>query len=369
MHDDYGRTIRPLTFTCLFGAGLLLAPLFLHPVEAKSSASSAASKRTRSHAAVSPPMPNEARPAVDPARAALERRDFARAKMLAEEAAARGEPSANSLLGQLYEQGLGVRRDYGKAVEWYAKGAALGDAQSQFSLGMLLVTGRGVAKNKKRAAQFFELAAAKNYSYAEYNLALLYAEGVVYPQDYAKVAMWLKKAAAQNHVQAQYDLGGMYRAGIGTPKDEAKGEYWIGLAAKAGHPDAELDYAIILFHRALPPPPKPGDKVDLRKVKLGATGRAMVSEGIQFLRLSAQKGNPVAQNRLAKAYIDGFLGVVERDPVLAAKWHLIARAAGATDGRLDLFLTTLTPDQRRRADVAVQKWRAAAGLPAAPSIH
>lgn len=91
-----------------------------------------------------------------------------------------------------------------------------------------------------------------------------------------------------------------------------------------------------------------------------------MDEGVKYLRTSAEKGNPVAQNRLAKAYVDGFLGVVERDPILAAKWHLIARGNGATDGRLDLFLTTLTPDQRRRADVGAQDWRADAGVPAPP---
>jgi TPR repeat protein len=359
MHDDVGKVLRSLILAGGCGLALVAASAAL-PVEAKPTAPAAtpaAKKQIPPSGTVTPPVPaaSAAAPVADPAYAAFEKRNYALARKLAEEGAARGEPSAHTLLGQIYEQGLGVPQDYAKAADWYMKGAVLGDAHSQFCLGMMLVEGRGVTKNKKRAAEFFELAAAKNHPHAQYNLALLYAEGVVYPQDYGKVAMWLEKAAAQNHAQAEYDLGAMYNSGTGVNKDEAKAERLIGLAAKEGLPDAELDYAIILLRRALPPKPHPQPAEDAR--------RALIDEGVKYLRMAAEKGNPVAQNRLAKAYVDGFYGAVERDPVMAAKWHLIARAGGATDGRLDLFLTTLTPDQRRRADSSVQAWRADAGLP------
>lgn len=260
MHDRHGRTPRALTIAGFFGAGLLLPALFPHPVEAKPAAATATPaprKQTPPPASVSPAMPKPQQPATDPAYAAFDKRDFALAKKLAEEAAARGEPSAHTLLGQLYEQGLGVLQDYGKAAEWYAKGSALGDAHAQFCLGMMLVEGRGAAKNKKRAAEFFQLAAAKNHAHAQYNLALLYAEGSVYPQDYAKVAMWLERAAAQNHAQAQYDLGAMYNSGTGLSKDEVKAEYWIGLCSKGR---ASGRRARLRHHTVSPRPSCPGKK-------------------------------------------------------------------------------------------------------------
>lgn len=355
MSDGCSKVIRTLTVVSLCGAGLLVASAPSGRLAAKPAAP-----------ATKPAAPAAPAAVADPAYAAFERRDYAEARRLAEEAAARGEPPAHTLLGQIYEQGLGLPRDYGKAAEWYAKGASLGDPHAQFSLGMMLAEGLGVSKNKKQAAQFFELAAAKNHAHAQYNLALLYAEGAIYPQDFGKVAFWLEKAAAQGHAQAEYDLGSLYASGTGTPKDEAKAAYWIGLAAKEGLPDAELEYAVILLRSAVPPKTPPtGGAAGAGPVPLSeAERRSRIVEGVRYLRTAAEKGNPVAQNRLAKAYVDGFQGEVERDPILAAKWHLIARASGATDGRMDLFVATLTPEQRAKATKAAEDWRMESGQPA-----
>ena len=41
----------------------------------------------------------------------------------------------------------------------------------------------------------------------------------------------------------------------------------------------------------------------------------------------------------------------------AAKWHLLARAAGVSDFNLDLLLAKLTPEQRAAADKAAEEWR------------
>lgn len=65
--------------------------------------------------------------ATDPAYAAFDIGHYMEAKKLAEEAAAKGDAAANTMLGQLYEQGLGVPQDFNKAAEWYTKGAAAGD--------------------------------------------------------------------------------------------------------------------------------------------------------------------------------------------------------------------------------------------------
>jgi TPR repeat protein len=75
----------------------------------------------------------------------------------------------------------------------------------------------------------------------------------------------------------------------------------------------------------------------------------------KFFRLSADQGNPVAQNRLARLYANG--AVVGSDPVQAAKWHLLARAAGVSDFSLDLLLAKLTPEQRAAAEEAAEEWR------------
>ena len=44
------------------------------------------------------------------------------------------------------------------------------------------------------------------------------------------------------------------------------------------------------------------------------------------------------------------------DPTEAIKWHLIAKAAGASDPELDAFAAKQTPAVRDAADKAAKKW-------------
>jgi len=75
----------------------------------------------------------------------------------------------------------------------------------------------------------------------------------------------------------------------------------------------------------------------------------------KLFRLAAEQGNPVAQNRLARLYANGV--VVKADPVQAAKWHLLARAAGVSDFSLDIVLAKLTTEERAAAEKAAEGWR------------
>lgn len=272
----------------------------------------------------------------DPAFAAFDRGRYEEAMKLALAAAEKGEAHAATLIGRLYERGLGVAQDDKKAADWYAQAATAGDMHGQFHLGVLLAEGRGVKKDTARAANFFEAAARQGHALAAYNLALIYVTGNAREQDFAKAAEWLKVAAEKDHPQAQYDLGALYAAGRGVPKDDAKAAEWIAKAADTGLTDAQLELGIML-----------------------ANGRGVEKDearAISLIRAAAEKGNPVAQNRLARAYAYG-VGV-EADAVEAAKWHLLGRANGASDGRMDLFLAGLKPEQRTEAERKAQAWRA-----------
>ena len=48
---------------------------------------------------------------------------------------------------------------------------------------------------------------------------------------------------------------------------------------------------------------------------------------------------------------------MKADPVQAAKWHLLARAAGVSDFSLDIVLAKLTKEQREQAEQAAEDWR------------
>ena len=55
--------------------------------------------------------------------------------------------SAQSVLGLMYDKGLGVPQDDAETVRWYRKAAEQGDATAQNNLGHMYSKGQGVPQN------------------------------------------------------------------------------------------------------------------------------------------------------------------------------------------------------------------------------
>src|SRR6185437_576458 len=54
---------------------------------------------------------------------------------------------AMTLIGEIYEQGFGVKQDDAEAAKWYAAAAAEGDVEGTFKLGLAKLRGKGVPKD------------------------------------------------------------------------------------------------------------------------------------------------------------------------------------------------------------------------------
>jgi uncharacterized protein len=271
----------------------------------------------------------------DPAWAAYDDGRYVTALAAAKEAAAQGQPAAHTLVGRILNEGLGVPRDAKGALEWYRKGAELGDANAQLALGLLYVRGEGVPADPEVAAQWFEKSAALGNAKANYNLGVMYAAGRGRPADPKRAVELLEMAAKADEMQAAYDLAQLYADPLGYQvRDVAKAVYWMGKAADSGLVEAQLDFAMMLFKgRGLPADRK---------------------RAAWYFTIAAERGNPIAQNRLAHLYAEGV--VYKRDLRVAAKWHLLARRAGVEDQKLDLYLATITPDERKQATLEAAQW-------------
>ncbi|MDH3242883.1 MAG: sel1 repeat family protein [Alphaproteobacteria bacterium] len=70
-----------------------------------------------------------------------------------------GDPVAQSTVGVMYHNGLGVKADLSTAVDWYARAAKSGDSLAQRILGDLYVQGVGGAPDYVAAAEWYEAAA------------------------------------------------------------------------------------------------------------------------------------------------------------------------------------------------------------------
>ena len=259
---------------------------------------------------------------------------------LAQKAAEKGDPQAHTLIGRLYAEGFGVPKDPALAARWYAKAGELGDHEGTFALGVLYATGEGVEKSFDNAAKLFEVAAAKGHALANYNLALLFLKGTGKPSNPYRAFGHMRYAAEQGIVAAQYDLGTLYTSGTGTDPNAFEAARWIGKAAVQGHLDAQIDYAVILF--------KDHDLPADEKTKLHR-------QGFELLLSAANKGSPVAQNRLARCYAQG-VGI-EKSLAEAAKWHLVAKAGGVEDEVLERLVAKLSRADRAKAQQAADEWR------------
>jgi uncharacterized protein len=260
---------------------------------------------------------------------------YQQALVLAKAGAEKGEPQSATLIGRLYQEGLGVPRDDVQAAQWYRRGAEQGDVNAMFAFGVMLAEGGALKKDRNGAAQMFETAAAKGHVVANYNLAMLFLSGDGKPQNPRRAFAHLAYAADKGLPQAQYDLATLYATGTGTDANAFDAARWFDRAAAAGVPEAQLDFGVILFQGK-------GTPVDERR-------------GAELFRQAAEKGNAVAQNRFARCLLHG--RGITANAVEAAKWHLIAKASGEEDQVLDQAHAKLSKADRTKAEQAAGDWR------------
>ena len=72
------------------------------------------------------------------------------------------------------------------------------------------------------------------------------------------------------------------------------------------------------------------------------------------IRVTPRRGSAIAQNRLARILMAG--RGMPANPTEAVKWHIIAKAAGASDPELDLYAGKQTQAVRDAAQQAATKW-------------
>jgi TPR repeat protein len=237
------------------------------------------------------------------------------------------DSAAMTLLGELYNQGLGVAASPVKAAEWYRLAAARGDAKALSSLGLMALEGRGMAKNPAQGRAWLEEAAAKGNPIASYNLALILLTSSA-EADVSRTIALLRVAADAELPDAQHALGVLYLKGRGMPRNPAEAARLFERAAQNGSPVGEVEYAILLFN---------GDGVTKNE-----------SMAARYFRRAAAKGNAIAQNRLARLLASG--RGVPVNKIDAAAWHILAVGQGLKDPWLDDALRGMTADEKKKSE-------------------
>ncbi|UIJ70875.1 tetratricopeptide repeat protein [Aurantimonas sp. HBX-1] len=260
----------------------------------------------------------------DLAYGAFQRGFYLSALKIAEPLANLGDPAAQTLLGEIYSRGLGVPQDLQAAAKWYEAAAGSGSAEGQFRYAMMLLDGTAGKEDLAQARDLMKAAADKGLPLAQYNYAQMLIEAAP-NAGFEEATPLFEKAANAGVPDAQYAMAQIYAYGRGVTADVARARAWLRAAAINGQDIAQIEYGIWLIN--------------------GKGGEALPEEGFRFLKRAAERGNPIAVNRVAHLYKDG-IGTAP-DTVEAAKWAVLAKRLSNTDPVLDDFF--------RGLDAAAQK--------------
>lgn len=314
-------------------AALLAGLVMLSPISATAQSEQMDEALDISRMLLNPPE------GVDLAYGAFQRGYYLTALRLAERRAATGDAVAQTLIGEIHANGLGVPQDIPRAITWYAQADQNGDIQATFQLAMLYQTGAGVPRNRERAAALFKKAAEGGHMAAKYNLGLLHVEGTYAEPNLVEAAALIGEAADAGLAEAQYDYAIMLLEGAGIAPDTARALELLEMAAEQGLPEAQVEYATLLY--------------------MGARDGTRDAQGAaRWYGRAAEAGNAVGQVRYAMmlAAAEG----IEEDIETAAVYRILARRQGLTEDALDQMLRGVDPATLARAEERARYWP---GLP------
>jgi TPR repeat protein len=104
--------------------------------------------------------------------------------------------SADLILADLYEHGLGVPLDKSKAAAHYRLAAEGNWTEAQYHLAQMYRQGDGVPQDDAEAANWFQIAANYGDAKAQAMLGVIYAEGRGVSQNYVLATVWLNQGFA-----------------------------------------------------------------------------------------------------------------------------------------------------------------------------
>ena len=159
--------------------------------------------------------------------------DYTTAFRLWQPLAEQGNAIAQSELGGMYANGLGVPQNYVQAAKWWRLAAEQGDVEARVDLAVMYDIGLGVPRDRVEAVRWYRLAAEQGYALGQQHLGIMLLYGLGAPRDYVQAHMWFNLAAAQGMDLAAQDRDMV--AAVMTPAQTAEAQ----ILARAWRPRGE----------------------------------------------------------------------------------------------------------------------------------
>ena len=273
---------------------------------------------------------------VDEAYGAYQRGFYLTAMELALPRAQLGDAAAQTLVAEIFEQGLGVKRNRKDAAFWYGQAAEGGNPSAMFKYALLLMEGSVVPRDRAKADEMMKKAADAGNPSAQFNYAQVLVANSPGEKGLREAMPYYEKSAEQGIADSQYALSQIYLNLKDLPEEKRKrAREWLHRAARAGYDTAQFDLAIWLVN--------------------GTAGKRDYEAGFNWMKQAAEGGNVAAQNRLAHLYVNA-IGT-RPNPVEAAKWFVLSRRAGFKDPALEDFYLGLTDEEQKAGLDAANKFR------------
>jgi TPR repeat protein len=219
-----------------------------------------------------------------------------------EKAAIQGNVYAQKMLGDLYEDGIGVQKNPSLSADWRTKAANRGNTEAQLKLGKMYLDGDGVEKDEAKGEFWLNRAATEGNSEAQFLMGKLYHER----KNQEVAGNWLAKSAAQGYKDAIGFLQFMEDFGYRVEETFHQGPAKFQRLAEDGDPEAQYQLAM--------------------RYESGASGVKQDHEqALHWFQLAANNGHIKAMRSLAHIYEKGLDGVTA-DQELANHWNAEANA-------------------------------------------
>jgi TPR repeat protein/S1-C subfamily serine protease len=233
---------------------------------------------------------------------AFNRLQFVEARKELAEPAAKGNPDAMAVMGEMLWRGQGGARDEIRARDYITQSEKQGSLYGTYFLGRMLMFGWLVPKDEKRGIDMVKDAANKGLALAQANLGAWIANGTYGHEKSDAIALtWFQAAAEKNNAIAMNWIGGFYEQGRGgLTKDPLVGIEWFKKSAARNNP-----FGLTAVGR------------------MYATGVGVPADGNESLRwfyLAVVQNDPNAYLWIANVFEYG-RGGVAKNPSLAYSWQ------------------------------------------------
>ncbi|WP_455476269.1 tetratricopeptide repeat protein [Bartonella sp. B17] len=256
--------------------------------------------------------------------------------------AEQNDPTAQTLVAQLYIEGNAVTTDGARAALWFGRAAKQGEPRAQLRYGLMLFDGHFTTQNQELGEEFIRksVKAGVKEAYFYYGQLILYKAsrekqvlaGVSsLSRDNKATEQALKcflKGAALGDSEAAFAAAKIISSGTLTkPKDDYNARKLLEVAAQNRHPMAQILLAEWLIK--------------------GRGGEPDFQRAFSLLLPNAFNMIVPAQVMLARLYRDG-MGV-EGNIITAAAWYMVAKQTKIQATDLEIMLQGMDNTQLEKA--------------------